>query len=363
MRLSRRRVLALAPTLVAGCGERIDDGRTGEEGGNGTGSDGEGDGARRTAAPSRDRTASRQSTSPQEITVENAHGTTEFVTVAVESEEGTVFVESRELVPGERHTARDVLAMPGSYDVIVETAAGNRATYCWEVVDGLDGLAVTLAEGIEFVRTVRCGPDCAVADAGESVDVPLVGDGSARWYAPARVVLTNPGAATDAALTVSLDGRTVVDYRYRVARETRVVVPLTYRSGTYRVIVETPAGRTTGDWRVPEEPSRVVDVSTLDVGCGPANTTLRLENADDRPHAVGLRVEHDGTVRFVGEYRLAPDERRTVVPVVESGRYDVSLRVDGGREETWAWWSCPPHGPATVLVDATGTATFGQAGL
>jgi hypothetical protein len=108
--------------------------------------------------------ASSPPVQPQSITVGNAHATVEFVTVAVEHAGETVFVESREVVPGERRSFGDV-------------------------------------------------------------SVPR---------------------------------------------------------GTYRVAVETDAGRVAGDWHVPQEPARVVDVSTLDVGCGPANTELRLRNADDR---------------------------------------------------------------------------------
>lgn len=354
MRLPRRRLLALLATGMAGCGGAARGGGTVD-----------GESATDTATPSASSpqpTPAGPSVSPQSVSVGNTRSTRQFVTVAVERAGETRFVESRELVPGERHTTGDVLSTGGTYDVLVETADGSRTTYRWTVVDELDGLAVTLADGIDVVRTVRCGPDCALGD-GERLDAPLVGDGSARWYAPAQVVLANQGTPTEADLTVSLDGRTLVDARYRVPHETQVVVPLTYRSGTYRVGIETAAGRVAGDWRVPEEPSRVVDLPTLAVGCGPGNTELRIENDDDRSHAVRVAVEREGTVRFAERYRLDPGERRAVVPVAASGRYEVRLRSAEGTEQTWTWWACPPHGPATVAVDATGTATFSQAGL
>ncbi|WP_380681458.1 hypothetical protein [Salinigranum sp. GCM10025319] len=357
MRLARRRLLALLASGLAGCG--------GSQGGES-----------RTDRSTTDRPTPRPTTgdtgrttgpsmSPQSVSIGNTHATTEFVTVVVESGDETVFVGSRELVPGERYTIEDVLSTGGTYDVIVETASGSRATYRWTVVDGLDGLAVTLAEGIDFVRTVRCGSDCALADgSGDAPDVPLVGDGTGRWYAPAGIVLTNPSAGTvPASMTVSLYDATLLDYRYRIPRETQVVVPLTYRSGRYRVRVETAAGRVASDWLVPEVPARVVDVSTLSVGCGPANTQLRIENDDDRPHVLGVEVERDGERRFSERYTLAPGDRQTVVPVDESGRYTVRLRLDDRTERTWTWWACPPHGPGTLAVDATGTAVFRQAGL
>jgi hypothetical protein len=345
MRLQRRRLLALLPATLAGCG------------GLGDGGSGEG---RRVSPTSTAATPSGPPVDPQSISVGNPRPDAAFVTVAVERGGETVFVGSRELVPGERHTTGAVVSSGGTYDVTVETADWRRATYRWTVADGFDGLSVTLGDGIEFLRTVRCRPDCALASAGEGIDDPLIGDGTARWYAPARVVLTNPGSPTEATLTVELDQRTLVDYRYRVDRETRVVVPITYRSGTYRVAVETSAGRVTGDWRVPEEPSRVVDLTTLQTGCGPANTELRVENADDRPHTVQVAVDRDGWVLFTERYELDPGERRTTVPVSVSGRYDVRLQVDGGEQVTRTWWACPPRGPVTVVVDATGTVTLRQ---
>ena len=341
----RRWFLALLAGGVAGCGRR-------------------GSGSTSTARTT-PRTTDAAETEPpatQSVFVSNSHATVEFVTVAVEDDEGTRFVESRELVPGERRTFGSASLSTGAYDVVVETGAGSRATYRWRVDDELDGLSVTLADGIDFVRTVRCVGDCALA-VDEEGSTPLIGDGTGRWYAPAQVVLTNPARETSAALTVGINGETVVESRYRIPRETQVVVPLTYRTGTYRVAVETPAGRVESDWRVPEEPSRVVDVATLDVGCGPGNTELRFENDDDRPHTVDVAVERDGTRRFRETYTLDPGASRAVVPVSESGRYDVRLRLDGNTEERRVWWACPPHGPATIEVDATGTLTLRQAGL
>jgi hypothetical protein len=299
----------------------------------------------------------------QSISVGNPRAEPAFVTVAVEFRGSTAFVESLELVPGERRTVRTPIDRGGRYDVVVETADGDRATYRWEVVEGLDGLAVTLTDGISVLRTVRCGADCAAFESGERLDEPLVGDGSPRWYAPAQVVLRNPGPSTEAGLSVALDGEALVGARYRVAHGARVVVPLTYRSGTYRVAVETRGERVAGAWRVPEEPSRVVDLSTLTVGCGPANSQLRVENGDGETHAVTVTVERDGEVVFGERFVLNPGGGATVVPVDESGRYEVGIRLDGGSETRATWWSCPPNGPATVAVDATGRVALRQTGL
>lgn len=345
MRLHRRRLLALCAGGVAGCGRR---------------GDGTAPAGHATTRPTP--TATRSSATTQSLVVGNSRSAVAFVTVAVEAGDRTVLVESREVVPGERRTFGSLTLPTGTYDVVVETADGSRATYRWSVVDELDGLSVTLTDGIDIARTVRCGSDCPLRMAGTRIETPLIGDGTGRWYAPAQVVLTNPTAERDATLAVSLDEETLVDARYRLPRETRLAVPLTFRAGTYRVVVETDAGRVAGDWRVPEEPSRVVDVATLDVGCGAANTELRLENADDRTHTVEIDVERDGTRRFRATYTLEAGARQAVVPVDESGRYDVRIRLDGDDAGTRAWWACPPQGPATVVVDATGTVALRQAG-
>lgn len=346
MKLRRRPFLALLAGGVAGCGGR---------GGGATPTE------RPTPQPTRS-AGTESSATAQSISVGNSHATAEFVTVAVERDgDRTVFVGSRELVPGERRTFGRVPLSSGVYAVVVDTGSGDRATYRWHVDDALDGLSVTLAEGIDFVRSVRCAGGCPLQTDGTGI-TPLVGDGSGRWYAPARVVLTNPEAETTASLAVELDDETLVDARYRLPRDTQISVPLTYRTGTYRVAVETPGGRVAGEWQVPEEPSRVVDVATLDVGCGPANTELRVENDDDRRHTVDVGVERDGTRRFRATYTLDTGARQAVVPVDESGRYDVRIRLDGEVVTTQAWWACPPHGPATVVIDATGRVTLQQAG-
>jgi hypothetical protein len=349
MSLRRRHLLTLLSTAVAGCGGASE--RDTRE-------------TRTTAPPAGTTQApSGQRVRRQSVSVGNARSVPTFVTVAVEYDGATVFVESLDLVPGERRTVRTPVDRAGTYDVVVETADGDRVTDRWAVVAGLDGLAVTLADGVDLLRTVRCTGDCRAFERGERVDEPLVGDGSPRWYAPAQVVLRNPGPATAASLAVTLDGETLVDARYRVARGTQVVVPLTYRSGTYRVAVARAGDRVVGAWRVPEEPSRVVDVSALTVGCGPANSQLRVENADTETHTVAVTVERDGRTVSEEGFTLDPGDSTAVVSVDESGRYTVRMRLGDGESTRGTWWSCPPHGPATVVVDATGRARLRQTGL
>lgn len=80
-------------------------------------------------------------------------------------------------------------------------------------------------------------------------------------------------------------------------------------------------------------------------------------------HTLQVGVDRDGAVRLREQYTLDPGERRVLVPVSDSGRYEVRLSLDGGDETGRTWWACPPHGPATVTIDARGTVTLSQAGL
>jgi hypothetical protein len=307
----------------------------------------------------------------QTVTVANPNPTGAYVTVVVEPADENAptdatasFVRSVDVVAGERRNVPAELPGEGPYRVLVETAAGLRASFDWAVDATLDGLVAVLGgDDVAFRRTVRCGTDCSLARVRTAADLPLVGDGSGRWYAPASVVLRNPGGGTaTSSLAVVLDGRTVLDAGYSVPAQTALEVPVAFRSGTYEVGVETEGGVHTGVWRVPEEPSRVVDLSDLSVGCGPANTELRVVNDDDREHRVDVAVhDADRSERlYSGREILAPAETSSVVPVASSGHYAVRVEVDGDAPFWSAWWSCPPRGPATVLVDATGRASFSQ---
>lgn len=310
----------------------------------------------------------------QTVTVANPHPSGAYVTVVVEPTGGAdtggaraAFVRSFGVVSGERRTVPVDLPEPGGYRVVVETASGLRDSFEWTVEESLDGLAALLADdGVAFWRTVRCGSDCALARVRTAADLPLVGDGSGRWYAPASVVLRNP--ASDSAtpsLSVALDGRTVLDADYDVPAGAAVEVPVSFRSGTYEVTVASGGDARTGRWLVPEEPSRVVDLPALSFGCGPANTELRVVNGDEREHRVDVAVyDADRSRRlYAGREILAPGESSSVVPVASSGQYAVRVDVDE-TDPFWSdWWSCPPRGPATVLVDVTGGASLTQSRL
>jgi hypothetical protein len=278
----------------------------------------------------------------------------------------TVFVESVDLPAGREATFPDVLARGGDYVVVVETADGDRYRGDWAVTDDFDGLRVRLDEGATFRRQVRCGPDCPAAldgRGGPLGDLPLIGDGSGQWFTPATLVLRNPTAADrEVGVGVSLRDDSLFDYRYRVAAESRLTVPVTYRSGEYDLRVDPAGGEgVQNTWSVPAEMERhVVLGESLELGCGPARTVLRFRNRDRDRRALAVTVTRDGEQVYRGTVTLDPDERRELTPVERSGRYRVRVRSDGGGVSEATWWACPPHGPAEVLVDASGHVFFRQ---
>ncbi|WP_411967194.1 hypothetical protein [Haloferax sp. YSSS75] len=299
----------------------------------------------------------------RELSVWNPTPDPVFTTVVVARDGRDVYFDTVDLVPGERNTSRVTVPL-GATDVLVETDTGIRARSGW-TVDGVgDGLEVVLGrEGAEFWGRVACHPsrECSVADGGEAADLPLVGDGSGRWYAPAGLVVENSGDETNARLRVSLSGVTLLDRTYRIPTQTRLSVPVTYRTGTYDVVLETDEQTVETEWPVPAEPTKYIDTQSGSVGCGPANTTLTVANQDDEPHRLTVRVESDGET-FEQSIELAAGEARDLVPVVESGPKQVFARLETGAEASGTWWSCPPRGPASVVVDATGSVALATAG-
>lgn len=360
---TRRALLGTLSVLgaagLAGCDALPDGSASGDAGRTADGAGGD-------ATPTGSPAASTGKTFEQTVVARNPNATDAYVTVAVESRSGeTAFVRNLELMPGEWRPVRAELPEPGPYRVVAEAAGGDRATFDWVADERLDGCAVTLRDGaFEFWRTAVCRGDCGLAASAVDDAIPLVGDGEGRWYAPASVVLENPDpAARRARLAVELDGEAVLTETYEVPARTQVELPVTYRSGDYRVRVETDGATVADSWSVPHQPSLFVDLRERATGCGPANSELTLVNYDDVEHAVTVQVASDEEGLFADRWTLAPEERTSVVPVSSSGRYEVRVQIDGADEFSTVWWSCPPRGPATLVVDATGGGSVSQTTL
>lgn len=298
----------------------------------------------------------------QWLSVKNTRATSTYVTVVVEGSDS--FFDSADLFSGEQ-VRFAAAAVPGEqYEVIVETADGERTTYDWETVAGLDGLAVYLTDdGVDFWRSVRCRPGCAVSSRAEADDLPLIGDGTGRWYAPASLVLQNPTASERLAETaVSLRGSTVLDAAYRLPARTELWVPISYRTGTYTVAVDSEELSMENEWPVPEVPQRHVSLGeSFTVGCGPATPQLAVSNNDSVEQQLTVSLHHDDEMQFFRRLTLDPSETVEFTPVMDSGPYEVRVEHDG---ETFAttWWACPPREVATLFVDAAGGVSLQQGG-
>ncbi|AFK19931.1 hypothetical protein E6P09_00470 [Haloferax mediterranei ATCC 33500] len=331
-----------------------------------------------TQPPTATRTRTPESRVERTLTIWNPTPMPVFTTVVGTRNDRDVFFENRDLLAGERTMA--TVAVPlGDTEVLVETDTGVRARSTWTVETHFDGFAVVLGlETTAFWHTVSCDPrgECALgassnSDIESAVELPLVGDGLSRWYAPAGVVVENSGPKTTARLRIDFRDTVLVDRRYRLPARTQLTVPVTYRTGTYRVVVETDERTVDTTWSVPDEPTKYIDSTSGKTGCGPANTTLMVDNRDDEPHRLRLRVNSKGNVfdrvDSTGEVfdrvlDLGPDETRELVPVATSGSYHVTATLETGAEVSGTWWSCPPRGPASVVVDATGSPSLTAAG-
>ncbi|SEL83564.1 hypothetical protein [Haloferax larsenii] len=299
----------------------------------------------------------------QRLTVWNPTPDPVFATVVGMRGGRDVFFRNVDLLPGERTSSR--IEVPrADLAVVVETDTGIREETTWRVTEPLDGLEVVLnRSNAVFWRASTCSGDgeCGLATGGDEADLPLVGDGLSRWYAPAALVVENPEEETEASIRVDLRDATLIDRRFRLPAGTRLSIPVTYRTGDYQVSVETADRDIDVTWQVPNEPAKYVDVTSGTTGCGPANTTLTVANRDDVAHRLSLRIETVSGV-FDRDIDLAAGAVRTLVPVVESGPHRVDASLETGTSVSGTWWSCPPRGPATLAVDATGSLSLTAAG-
>ncbi|SDM52912.1 hypothetical protein SAMN04487949_1972 [Halogranum gelatinilyticum] len=353
--MRRRRLLASLSTAglsgLAGCGGRLPFGPS--------------DAATSTPTPSTTPTAEPEAEDAQWLAVKNTRAVSTYVTVVVEAVDGSdSFFDSADLFSGEQVRFRAAAAPDSEYEVILETADGERITSRWETARELDGLTAYLTDdGVDFWRSVRCRPGCAVSDAVEADDLPLIGDGTGRWYAPASLVLQNPtDSERPVETSVSLRGSTVLDAAYRLPARTELWVPISYRTGTYTVAVDSDDRSTETEWPVPAVPQRHVRLDeSVAVGCGPATPQLAVSNNDSIEQELTVSLHRDDELQFSRRLTLDPEETVEFTPVMDSGPYEVRVERDGETFST-TWWACPPREVATLLVDAAGGVSLQQGG-
>lgn len=359
----------------------------------------------------------------QTVTVRNAGADATYVTVAVveRATDRTAFVDSRTIQPGAWTQFERVVGTSGTYRVVVETDRDERAVREWTVDGRLSGLEVVVGDDIGAWPSVTCtSQSCAVVrDRRAGEDLPIMGDGTGYWYAPAEVVVRNDGPERAIDVRVEQYDEALLDATFVPPAGAQVRVPLTFRSGTYRVAVGVDGSQTATTWYVPEEPSRYVRLGGTgppQFGCGRANTVVRLRNDDDVDRTLALAVRpldpeptagsgrsaetaagpdpdadsasgsgpeagagaEDATTAaatptstptasptrpapvFTQSVSLAADAERTLTPGLGPGRYVLTVREDGGTATRGMWWACAPHGAVDVRIDAAGIVRISQ---
>lgn len=351
--MNRRRLLRAAGVGlagVAGCGERRESATTTRStttAGLPYGGDGDG-----TLAE------------PHGIVVHNRGDETGFVTVAVYDGDQAVLSRTFEVTAGARVAVSEALAAPGAYRVVVETAAGARATHEWRVTADGGDLEVVVDGELRFREVMECAPSCPAL--GEGTGGPLPYKAATTEREPAVLVVENDGREPRevGVMVADLHG-TILDYGYEVPARTRLRIPVTGATGVYAVSVRAGGERREYDWHVPEvQRLRVRVGGDLRVDCGDATGSLRLVNRDDRAHELTVRVRDDDGVVFERTVRVAAGgEHEIPDAVASSGRHRIEASTAEGASATGDWWVCPPVARRLVQVHKWGGVVIGSTGL
>lgn len=333
--------------------------------------------------------------------VQNRTAAEYFLTVAVDAPDRTLFVESQTLDPFGVFRTGDIVQQRGTYRVVVETGAGDRAVHGWVVWPGVEGFEAFLDEsGLRTVQSVFCGPECRpLSVGGESVDLP--------YRAPEADVGTRTAAlsvrnATPAEQPVGVElrdrDRRVLDYEYAVPPGVGVQLPATRTPGVFDLRLAADGETWAGEWHVPEERHVrfAVGADGIRPDCRdrtPGLAVTRLQNADGDPHRVRIDIRTDGDLVAARTYDVPP---RSSLPEVSLGgvsdtddetestatdddgtatdgetpaengaptlpattadadRYDLRVVVDGDRELTATWTICYPDDELAVEIASDG---------
>lgn len=316
---------------------------------------------------------------PRGFDVQNRTDRERYVTVVVEHDGETLFVENTE-VPGSggEKEFTNLVAAAGIYRVIVETGDGRRAVHDWVVAPDVRGLTVVLDEG--FVWTSQglvCDPLCgpisltgeAIGSLPQQVDETDT-DGRRQFRQVASVILTNSGTeARVVRVAAAVDGETLVDYRYDVRPGLEVVVPITNATGVVDLTLEADGTTAQYEWHVPDE--RFV---FSDVADGPgANCRLprqyrdeadqqgvvldRVFNLADEPYTVSVSARTEADHREDAQYDLDPESDRVVGDQWRAtAPLTLELELDTGERLSATWNVCPSRSRSySVGVDPDGT--------
>jgi hypothetical protein len=333
------------------------------------------DGSRTSGEPYRVADAPRLDR-PRGLSVRNLGSTERFLTAVVSHDGSELFADSAPVPAGETVSFPGLIASEGEYEVLVETADGDRKRYRWRLSGDVDDLWVDLTPDIDFRRPVLCFTDCPFVTPDENgtvaYDVPAdVSVAEALGRTPALALDNDTTERQRATLRIWSGGERRFAASYDLPPDVRALVPVLPASRRYVIILRTDDGETTYDW----QPSvRHTLYASLDAEptfrCGYADHDLVVRNETDVARTVRVRVytgsaaddsengngdERDGeTTLFERGFELDAGEIRRVPSAVDpAGPFRFAVETDG-TVERYNWVRCAPNGPITVSVSDRG---------
>ncbi len=302
---------------------------------------------------------------PRGVHVRNLGSTERYLTVVVSDHERDVFADSASIPAGETASFTGLLATAGTYDVLVETADGDRGRYEWEVRAELDDLWVDLTPTLSFRRPVLCLADCAFAVAGVddgdddqavAYDVPADLDvAAALGRAPALALDNDDAGSRRVRLHVWQAGSLHFASTFVLPADVRLLVPVYPANRRYDVVVRTPDGEAIYDWQPTVRTTLYASVAGPPTfRCGYADHDVRVRNETDRTRRVVVRVLTGDETLFERAFELDPREVETVPSVVDpAGPFRFEVETERGTER-YNWVRCAPNGPIVVAVSDDG---------
>ncbi|AUV83418.1 hypothetical protein C2R22_18675 [Salinigranum rubrum] len=305
---------------------------------------------------------------PRGVHVRNLGSTERFLTAVVSDDEREVFADSAPVPAGETASFPDLLATAGTYDVLVETADGDRGRYEWDVSEELDDLWVDLTPGLSFRRPVLCLTDCAFAvtdgdDDGDgdqvvAYDVPADLDvAAALGRVPALALDNDATESRRVRLHVWQAGTLHFASTFVLPADVRLLVPVSPANRRYDVVVRTPDGEAIYDWQPSVRTTLYASVAeTPTFRCGYADHDVQVRNETDRARRVVVRVLTGDETLFERVFELDPREVETVPSAVDPAgpfRFEVEI---GSETDRYNWVRCAPNGPIVVAVSDDGVS-------
>lgn len=299
-----------------------------------------------------------QSAPGRELELRNTTDDDLFVSFAIS--DGDVVVASTTVeLPAQTSRRYTLQAPTGVLSVELETTTGRTATHQWVVGEHANTPTITIeSNDVTFSQHVWCTPTCrplsrdGSASAFNVPGVPAV-KGSFRG---ALIVLTNTTSRSfDVSLSLTRDGKRVLDFTYYVPSGVTLQLPGVHHDGVYGLSIDADIGTLSYDWRPGKEQSLTVRLTSDGVfgTCGQSTALFVLQNADDTVHQLDVtaqRPDADLPV-FDNRYIVQPGANYLVSDVYTgSGHYLLRVATDENESTTYDWWLCPPRGPTVISV-------------